>query len=180
MKKLFTIGHSTRAEDEFLNLLLHYEITHVVDVRTIPKSKRYPWFKKEHLESKLLKYNIIYWHMPGLGGFRKPKANSINMYWKNEGFRGFADYMQTEDFELNLKKLNKLLIRGNRVTIMCAEALPWRCHRFLISDAEVVNKIEVVHIFTTHKTQEHKLSPYARIATETKRLTYPDLLDALD
>lgn len=177
MKTLFTIGHSTRTEDEFVNLLLHYEITHVIDVRSIPKSKRYPWFKQEHLQSELLKHNITYLHMPGLGGFRKPKVNSINTYWKNKGFRGFADYMQTEDFELNLKKLNKLLTGDNRVTIMCAEALPWRCHRFLISDAEVANKIKVVHIFTTHKTEKHKLSPYAKITIDTKRLSYPDLLE---
>lgn len=175
METLFTIGHSTHSLEEFIALLKSCEITQLIDVRTIPKSRRYPWFEKESLAASLLKNNIHYTHMLGLGGFRKPVANSPNMAWKNEGFRGFADYMQTSEFELNLEKLNKIIENNNHVVIMCAEALPWRCHRSLISDAEVVRNIKVIHIINLSKTQEHKLTPFAKIK-KGHQVYYPDLL----
>lgn len=181
-KKLFTIGHSIHSLEEFLELLQIYEISHLVDVRTIPRSRRVPWFNKEELPSQLKKNRIAYTHLKELGGLRKPSKESINMAWRNSGFRGFADYMQTSEFYEALKKLNELVKQEHNVAIMCAESLPWRCHRSLISDAEIVRGYSVRHIMSKTSAKEHKLTGFAQIDRSTRpiRIYYPDLLNFED
>ena len=144
---VFTIGHSTRTMEEFIELLKTYCVTLVVDVRTVPRSRHNPQFNKETLPSTLKPEGIKYIHMPDIGGLRRPKHDSINLAWKNSGFRGYADFMQTKEFTDNLLKIIALA-RENRLALMCAEALPWRCHRSLISDALVVRHVKVEHIIS--------------------------------
>jgi uncharacterized protein (DUF488 family) len=170
---VFTIGHSTREFDEFVDLLRAYGITYLVDVRTIPRSRRNPQFNKETLSKEPPELGIRYTHMKGLGGLRHPHKNSKNLGWRNASFRGYADYMQTIDFEDNLERLIQL-IRKNRkgnVAYMCAEALPWSCHRSLISDALAIRGFQVEHIMTGAKTYEHKITRFAKISRT--RITYP-------
>ena len=134
---VLTIGHSTRTLEEFVQLLEVYGVILVVDVRTVPRSRHNPQFNKETLPDTLKHYGVRYIHMPEIGGLRHPKRESVNLAWKNSGFRGYADYMQTQEFSDSLLKI-VALSRENRLALMCAEALPWRCHRNLISDALVV------------------------------------------
>ena len=131
---IFTVGHSTRPIDEFIGILNAYGIGQLVDVRTIPRSRRNPQFARENLPGSLTAAGIAYRHMPGLGGLRHPQRESINAGWRNAGFRGFADYMQSPEFQKNLEELIGLASNA-ATTIMCAEAVPWRCHRSLIADA---------------------------------------------
>ncbi len=174
-KILYTIGHSTRTFEEFLACLNSQKITHLVDIRTIPKSRRVPWFNKETLSKTLKKHHIAYTHLKELGGLRKPEKNSINSGWHNEGFRGFADYMQTEEFLEGLTRLNDL-VKTEKVAIMCAEALPWQCHRSLVSDAEIARKIDVFHIMNDHTVKEHELTSFAVIDKKQQpvKIYYPD------
>ena len=144
---VFTIGHSTRSLDEFILLLKAYNIGMIVDVRTVPRSRHNPQFNKEALPGSLKAAAIKYIHMPELGGLRRPNPNSANLAWENKSFRGYADYMQTKEFAENLLKL-VTLIQQNCLAIMCAEAIPWRCHRNLLSDALVARNIKVQHILT--------------------------------
>lgn len=168
MPHLYTIGHSSRSLEEFLALLELHNITHLVDVRTIPRSRHVPWFNKEELASTLNKKGISYFHMPGLGGLRHTSLNSINQEWRNTSFRGFADYMQTPQFYAALKALNTLLRRNRKVVIMCSEAVPWRCHRSLIADAEIVRGISVIDIISTTSAHPHTLTPFA-VVDRSKR-----------
>jgi uncharacterized protein (DUF488 family) len=165
---ILTIGHSTRTLEEFFQLLEVYGVTLLVDVRTVPRSKHNPQFNKETLPTTLKHYGIKYIHMPEIGGLRHPKHDSVNTAWKNSGFRGYADYMQTPEFNVNLLKI-VALARENRLALMCAEALPWRCHRNLISDALVVRHIRVEHIIS--KNSVHELNSLAQV--EGTKITYP-------
>lgn len=167
---IFTIGHSTRPLEAFLALLEAHEVTQLVDVRTVPRSRRNPAYNRETLPDALAVYDIGYMHMPGLGGLRKPLADSVNIGWRNDSFRGFADYMQTPEFEESLARLMDLA-RRRPTAIMCAEAVPWRCHRSLIADALLVRGWSVCDIVGPGRAQPHKLTPFAHV--EGTRLTYP-------
>jgi uncharacterized protein (DUF488 family) len=167
---LFTIGHSTRTLDEFIELLKAYSIALLVDVRTVPRSRYNPQFNKETMPGSLKPIGVRYIHMPEIGGFRRPKHDSLNLAWKNMGFRGYADYMQTKEFTDNLLKI-MALARENCSALMCAEALPWRCHRSLISDALVVRHVKVQHIISATSTITHELNEMAQV--EGTKITYP-------
>ncbi len=167
---IFTIGHSTRPLNEFIQLLKAYQVKVLVDVRKVPWSKHNPQFNQETFGEKLKDNGLKYIHMPKLGGFRRPKPDSLNLGWKSPGFRGFADYMQSREFEENLEELIKIAIQ-KRVSIMCAEALPWRCHRSLISDALMVKGFRVEHILGLNQSQSHKIHSFAKV--EGGALTYP-------
>ena len=167
---IYTIGHSTRTLNEFIDLLNVYGITLLVDVRTVPRSRHNPQFNKETLPVTLKSYGIKYIHMPEIGGLRHPKRDSVNIAWKNMGFRGYADYMQTKEFTDNLLKITALA-RENCLALMCAEALPWRCHRSLISDALVVRHVKVLHIISKDSTITHELTEFAHV--EGNQITYP-------
>ena len=167
---LFTIGHSTRTLEEFEGLLKTYGVTLLVDVRTVPRSRHNPQFNKETLPGSLKPSGVRYIHMPEIGGLRRPKHDSINLAWKNLGFRGYADYMQTKEFTDNLLKI-VALARENCLALMCAEALPWRCHRSLISDVLVVRHVKVLHIITATSCINHEISEMAQV--EGTKITYP-------
>ena len=167
---LWTVGHSTRSIDIFIKLLKAHEITLLVDVRIIPYSRRHPQFQTASLAVSLQDAGLRYHHLAALGGRRKSQPDSINLGWRNAGFRGYADYMQTELFEKGLEELT-LLAEATRTVVMCAEALPWRCHRSLIGDALVSRGWEVRHIVTTRKADVHTLPPFARL--DNLKLSYP-------
>jgi uncharacterized protein (DUF488 family) len=167
---VLTIGHSTHALEFFIRMLKAHEVTMIVDIRTVPRSKHNPQFNKETLPEKLGAVGIGYKHMSGLGGLRHPLPDSQNTGWKNNSFRGFADYMQTEEFEDNLNTLINIAAQG-RIALMCAEAVPWRCHRSLIADALVIRGIRAEHIMSLSRTQPHKLTPFASV--KDLRITYP-------
>ena len=161
--RLWTIGHSTRKIDQFISLLEENGIKLVVDVRSLPGSKRYPQFNKEALSASLHKVGIRYEHFPELGGRRKPKHNSRNTAWRNASFRGYADYMETEEFRKGADRLVDLANDAGRTAIVCAEALWWRCHRALISDYLKARGIEVMHIIDANKSDPHPYTSAARI-----------------
>jgi uncharacterized protein (DUF488 family) len=167
---VFTIGHSTHPISEFIEIMKGFTIRRIVDVRTIPKSRHNPQFNREKLERSLKAEGIDYLHMPGLGGLRHTKKDSLNTAWKNASFRGFADYMQTEEFDISLGELIEISHKQT-VAIMCAEAVPWRCHRSLIGDALLVRGIEVQDITGRHSVHPHTLTPWAKI--EGRKITYP-------
>ena len=167
---VYTMGHSTRTLEEFVELLQAYSINLLVDVRTVPHSRHNPQFNKETLPASLKQDGIRYIHMPEIGGLRHPKRDSINLAWENSGFRGYADYMQTQEFTDNLLKI-VALARENCLALMCAEALPWRCHRNLLSDALVVHHVKVEHIIGKDSTINHQLTEFAQI--EGTKITYP-------
>jgi uncharacterized protein (DUF488 family) len=167
---IMTIGHSTHTIDHFLDILAAHEIAQVVDVRTIPKSRRHPQFNGDELWKALRRRRIGYVHLPALGGLRHPRKDSINTAWRNASFRGYADYMQTVEFELGLEELIEFSKR-RRTAIMCAEALPWRCHRSLIADALAARGIAAEHIMSKGSRHPHALAPFAR--TENGKVTYP-------
>ncbi|MCL5773019.1 MAG: DUF488 domain-containing protein [Firmicutes bacterium] len=169
MNEIFTIGHSTRLLEEFIELLQDSGVTEVADVRTIPRSRYNPQFNKETFPEDLKKAGIKYEHMSGLGGLRHPRKDSPNTGWKNDSFRGFADYMQTGEFEESLENLIQLSGR-ERIAVMCAEAVPWRCHRRLIADALLARGIKAVHIMGKHSLQNHAMTPWAKI--EGKKIIY--------
>lgn len=167
---LYTIGHSNRSLDEFLRLLHAHEIKQVADVRTAAGSRRNPQFGKEELAPALRAAGVQYVHLPELGGFRRPLPDSPNAAWRNESFRGYADYMQTPQFEAALTELLELAA-GERTAIMCAEAVPWRCHRSLIADAVVARGLSVGDIVSATRCQPHSLTPFARV--HDGRVRYP-------
>jgi len=167
---VFTIGHSTRTLDEFIMLLRTYGIARLVDVRTIPRSRHNPQFKGDSLSRFLRNRRISYLHMKALGGLRHARADSPNMAWQNDSFRGFADYMLTEEFQKVMQKLIILAVE-KPLAIMCAEALPWRCHRSLIADALIVRGIDVRHIMSLTSTLSHSLTSFAKV--DGTRLLYP-------
>ena len=167
---MLTVGHSTRAQDDFIALLLAHGVKQLVDVRTIPRSRHNPQFNRDSISSALRAAGIGYVHMKELGGLRHPRPNSINTGWRNAGFRGFADYMQTREFADGLRKLMELA-KTMRTAILCAEAVPWRCHRSLIADALLVHGYRVEEIESLKRTRTHRLTPWARI--EVSQITYP-------
>ena len=168
-----TIGHSTRSIDELIELLAGFQTTLLMDVRTIPRSRHNPQFNRDTLPGTLATKRIAYCHEPGLGGLRKPRPDSRNTAWRNASFRGFADYMQTPEFESQLDRLIGMF-RNDRVAIMCAEAVPWRCHRSLIADALTARGVEVRHLIGPGSVQPHRLTPWAR--AEAGHVSYPGLL----
>ena len=169
-KTIFTIGHSNHLFEKFLEMLKAHEVQLVVDVRTIPRSRHNPQFNIDILPSALQAEGIGYHHLPALGGLRHRKKDSLNSGWENDSFRGFADYMQTEGFASGLSGL-LALGQEHRTSVMCAEALPWRCHRSLIADALLVRGITVMHIMSKSSTRGHALTPWAKVAGTT--ITYP-------
>ena len=169
---VYTIGHSTRPLDELVALLARNGVTQLADVRTVPKSRRHPHFVREAMADSLPRAGIGYRHFPGLGGLRKPRPDSTNTAWRNDGFRGYADYMQTPLFA---QALDDLLGWAARPTaIMCAEAVWWQCHRQLIADALVARGVEVRHIVSTAAPEAHRLTEFARV--DGARVTYPGLV----
>jgi uncharacterized protein (DUF488 family) len=168
--KVFTIGHSTRSLPELTELLRAHGIRRLVDIRTVPRSRHNPQFNKETLPEALWREQIAYTHIPELGGLRHAHKNSRNTGWRNASFRGFADYMETAEFESGLATLLALAER-EPAAIMCAEAVPWRCHRSLISDALLARGVRVEHITGRGQPQPHSLTSFARV--EGGRVTYP-------
>jgi len=156
---VFTIGHSTRSFDRFVELLAREGVRCVADVRTFPASRRQPQFNAEALAAALAERGVDYVHLPGLGGRRRPRADSPNTAWRNEGFRGYADHMGTAEFQAGLDRLREIAAE-QRTAVMCAEAVPWRCHRSLLADALVARGDTVLHILDT-KTSPHTLTPFA-------------------
>jgi len=167
---VLTIGHSTRTLDEFIRLLQAHGVSRVVDVRTVPRSRHNPQFNKTLLPRELKKAGVGYVHLPGLGGLRHAKRDSLNVGWRNASFRGFADYMQTPEFEQSLEELIQLATK-ERVALMCAEAVPWRCHRSLIADALLVHGIRTEDIMSLTRRQVHTLTPFVKVRGTT--ITYP-------
>jgi uncharacterized protein (DUF488 family) len=167
---VLTIGHSTRSLEELLELLEAHRVGHLADVRTIPRSRHNPQFNRDRLVCGFPRAGIGYTHMPALGGLRHARPDSPNQGWRNASFRGFADYMQTPEFEAGLGTLIEAAARA-RTAIMCAEAVPWRCHRSLIADALCARGIQVEHILSAARTEPHVLTAFAMV--EGTRVTYP-------
>jgi uncharacterized protein (DUF488 family) len=167
---VLTVGHSTRPLDEFIALLAAHSVNRLVDVRTVPRSRHNPQFNCDTLPAALETAGIRYAHVAGLGGFRRTHAGSLNMGWRNVSFRGFADYMQTPEFADNLAGLIEQA-EHERIALMCAEAVPWRCHRSLIADALVVHGIRAEEIINATRLQVHTLTPFASV--DGMAITYP-------
>lgn len=171
MRSIFTIGHSTRSWEEFLEILRAHGIKRVVDVRSIPRSRHNPQFSREILSKKLRGARIGYVHLRKLGGRRRARQDSPNMGWRNTSFRGFADYMQTAEFDAGLLRLTQLADRKPSA-IMCAEAVPWRCHRSLIGDALTAGGFRVEDITGKGRAHLHTITSFGRV--RNKRVYYPD------
>ncbi|HEV2224350.1 MAG TPA: DUF488 domain-containing protein [Candidatus Acidoferrales bacterium] len=167
---ILTVGHSNRSLEDFLALLKAHGVQRVVDVRTVPRSRHNPQFNRDALPRALRRARIAYAHLAKLGGLRRANIDSVNTGWNNLSFRGFADYMQTPEFATGLARLEKLA-QTKRCAIMCAEAVPWRCHRSLLADALTVRGHAVEHIMTPTRCNLHKLTPFARV--RSKKITYP-------
>lgn len=167
---VLTVGHSTRTISEFIRLLQAHGVSRVVDVRTVPRSRHNPQFNLDALPQSLAEAGLDYTHLPGLGGLRHSKASSQNLGWHNASFRGYADYMQTPEFKKSLAELIRLSAQS-RVVLMCAEAVPWRCHRSLIADALLVRGIQTEDILSPTRRQIHALTPFAKVSGDT--VTYP-------
>lgn len=167
---VLTIGHSTRPLDSFMALLLSHGVQRLIDVRTVPRSRHNPQFNRDTLPAALASHGIGYEHDAALGGLRRTHAGSLNTGWRNLSFRGYADYMQTAEFTEGLARLIATA-RRERIVIMCAEAVPWRCHRSLIGDALLVHGLRVEDILGGTRTQPHKLTPFASVNGLT--ITYP-------
>jgi uncharacterized protein (DUF488 family) len=167
---VFTVGHSTRTLESFVNLLKEHSVRKVVDVRTLPRSRYNPQFNQETLPDQLRASGIGYVHIAGLGGLRRAQGDSLNTGWHNLSFRGFADYMQTEEFERSLERVINL-VKREQIVLMCAEAVPWRCHRFLVADALKVRGFVVEHIMDQKRRESHEITSWARV--DGFRITYP-------
>ncbi len=170
MITVYTIGHSSHDKEKFIEMLKAHGIKLLIDVRTIPKSRKVSQFNWDVLEEYLRKHNILYVYMPQLGGLRHASRNSLNTGWRNLGFRGFADYMQTEEFWNGIEDL-MVYAKENDAAIMCAEALPWRCHRSLIADALLAKGAKVFHIISPTNLLEHKMTKFAKVVNGI--ITYP-------
>jgi uncharacterized protein (DUF488 family) len=168
---VFTVGHSIRTLEEFIRILRKYGVECLVDVRTVPRSAHNPQFNRETLPAALAADGIAYVHLPELGGFRHALPDSANTGWRNASFRGFADYMQTDGFRDGLQKLIGMAA-GRKTAILCAEAVPWRCHRSLIGDALTARGLPVEDILDADHSQPHRVTPFAHIDGFT--VTYPD------
>lgn len=167
---VMTIGHSTRTAEEFVHLLKTHGVERLVDVRTVPRSRHNPQFNRDQLSPAMHRSRIHYRYMPGLGGFRHARLDSTNTGWHNASFRGFADYMQTPEFRRSLDDLIELA-KHERIAVMCAEAVPWRCHRSLIADALLARGIEVREIIGAGSPRLHKMTPWARV--NGTQVSYP-------
>jgi uncharacterized protein (DUF488 family) len=167
---VLTIGHSTRTLEALIDVLHAHGVKHLADVRTIPRSRHNPQFNRDTLPEALRLAGIAYTHMEQLGGLRHARPDSPNTGWRNSSFRGFADYMQTPEFEAGLEKLMQLAAL-EQTAIMCAEAVPWRCHRSLIADALKVRGVLVEHILSASLTQPHQPTPFAKVSGI--HITYP-------
>jgi uncharacterized protein (DUF488 family) len=167
---VLTVGHSTRAQDDFIALLQAHAVKQLADVRTIPRSRHNPQFNRDRLALALRRAEIRYAHMKALGGLRHPRSNSTNTGWRNASFRGYADYMQTSEFAKALRRLMKMA-KTKRTAIMCAEAVPWRCHRSLIGDALLAHGYGVEEIESLKHTRPHVLTPWAQV--HGSKITYP-------
>lgn len=169
---LWTVGHSTRAIEELIEMLKAHQLARLLDVRTIPRSRHNPQFNTEALAASLKEAGIDYRHVPALGGLRKSRPDSVNLGWRNASFRGYADYMQTDEFK---RAIEELMAAGRKepTAILCAEAVPWRCHRSLIADALVSRGWTVRHILAPDRADAHRVTPFARL--EHGALTYPAL-----
>jgi uncharacterized protein (DUF488 family) len=165
-----TIGHSTRTAGELCELLLGHAVARLVDIRTIPRSRKNPQFNRDVLPQTLAEVGLAYVHVPALGGLRKPRSDSPNAGWHNDSFRGYADYMQTDEFVRALESLVALAAQGS-LALMCAEAVPWRCHRSLVADALTVRGVEVRHVLGPGEAQPHRMTSFAHV--EGARVTYP-------
>jgi len=168
---LFTVGHSTRPIGELVELLRAHGVQLVADVRTIPRSRRSPQFDRQALEQSLADAGLSYLHLKELGGLRKARPDSTNTAWHDDSFRGYADYMQTPAFEQALQRLLELA-RERPTAILCAEAVPWRCHRSLIADAVTARRLEVRHLMSATSARLHELNPAARVGGDG-RVSYP-------
>jgi uncharacterized protein (DUF488 family) len=165
-----TVGHSTHPIEGFIGILHAHGIRRLVDVRTIPRSHRNPQFNREDLKDSLRTAGIDYFHLPGLGGLRHPRKDSINLGWRNASFRGYADYMQTPEFAANLGHLMELASPAP-TAIMCAEAVPWRCHRSLIADALLARGVEVLEVLSAANSRLHTMTDFAKV--DCQSVTYP-------
>ena len=168
---IWTIGHSTHPIEEFIEMLLEFKIDLLADVRTIPRSRHNPQFNKDELPGSLAAFKIGYEHLENLGGLRHAVKDSVNFGWRNRSFRGYADYMQTAEFAAAIDDLVEQ-IKKKRIAIMCAEAVPWRCHRSLIGDALVVRGLNVQDIFSADDSKPHSLTKFAKV--NELKITYPE------
>jgi uncharacterized protein (DUF488 family) len=175
-RTVFTVGHSTLPIERSVGVLHAYGVERLGDVRTIPRSRRNPQFNADALRAALGTERIGYVPLTGLGGLRKPRADSPNTGWRNDSFRGYADYMQTPAFEQALARLIEVS-RSARTAIMCAEAVPWHCHRSLVADALLVRGITVVDILSERSFRQHALTPFAHVAGTA--VTYPPTQSSL-
>lgn len=168
---IFTIGHSTRPIEKFVLILQSYGIRKLVDIRTIPKSRRYPQYGEENLKQSLEEAGVAYVQMRELGGLRPAVKNSENKGWNNQSFRNYADYMQTDEFRKGVEDLYEKS-KETTTVMMCAEAVPWRCHRRLVGDALLVRGVEVMDIFDEKNVKPHTLTSFAVV--EGDKITYPE------
>jgi len=173
---IFTIGHSTRPIAEFIGLLHEHGVGRIIDIRTIPKSRHNPQFNADVLAASLRTARIRYRHLKSLGGLRHPRRDSVNLAWRNPSFRGYADYMQTPEFEAGLDRAIELAAKTPSA-LMCAEAVPWRCHRSLVADALVARGFRVLEIISAAEPKEHELTSFERV--RGKKITYPAVQDLL-
>ena len=174
---VLTVGHSTRPLETFINMLKAHSVNRLIDVRTVPRSRHNPQFNRDTFSVALESAGIHYTHVAGLGGFRRTSPDSPNLGWRNEAFRGFADYMQTREFAEHLASLIELA-KQERVALMCAEAVPWRCHRSLIADALMVHGIHVEEIINETRRQAHTLTSFAKV--NGTAIIYPPCETALN
>jgi uncharacterized protein (DUF488 family) len=170
-RTIWTIGHSTRSLEEFIAILVSFEIEVLADIRSYPGSRRYPHFNEKALEKSLPEAKISYIHLPELGGRRKMKPDSRNTVWRNAAFRGYADYMETEEFRNGIRSLENIAL-DKRIAYMCSEAVWWRCHRSLVSDYLKSTGWKILHIMGIGKSEEHPYTSAARI--ENGRLVYTE------
>lgn len=171
MTSLFTVGHSTREIGEFIELLLAHKIKQLVDIRTIPKSRHNPQYGQDELQKSLTSHDITYHYLKSLGGLRSAAKKSVNDAWRNKSFRNYADYMQTDEFKQGIDELIELSHDGI-TAIMCAEAVPWRCHRSLVGDALLVRGVAVCEIIGSGNVRPHTLTSFAVVNGEN--ITYPE------
>ena len=170
---IYTIGHSTHPAEQFLALLRAHEVRQVADIRTVPKSRCHPHFNSDALDAFLHAHGIVYRHFPSLGGLRKPRPDSVNSGWRHPSFRGYADHMATAEFSAGVDALLEFS-RAATTTVMCAEAVWWQCHRQLLADALLAQRVPVRHIIGPGDAKPHRLSEFAQV--REGRITYPGLL----
>jgi uncharacterized protein (DUF488 family) len=170
---IYTVGHSTRPIEDFIALLAAHGVEQLIDIRTIPRSRTNPQFNRDTLPKTLERAGIEYLHIPELGGLRHARPDSPNTAWRNASFRGYADYMQTPEFTKAIAQLIEIA-QGKQTAIMCAEAVPWRCHRSLVADALTARGVPVEDILSATRRSPHKLTPFAKI--EGTRVWYPGLI----